>query len=202
MVVPFSGQLPKNFQEFHLVSDIQIRRRFIQDNNLRILADGSGKQNALLLSVTQGSEVLSGQLLPMNQGQRLFHLLPVLLGELANGIGVGIAAHGHQLLAGHQLRMNAVCQHHRQMGCHFLGRPAVHIPVLDVHTSADCPKVPGNGFENGGFARAIGSHQGQYLSFFNADINIVNQNIPMIPYGKLLCFQIAHCLCPFLVAIM
>ena len=118
--------------------------------------------------------------------------LPVRRREASQGIGVGVAPRGHHLAASHELRPDAVREHHRHLPGHLPGRPAVHVPAADGHLPADLLQVAGDGLEDGALARAVGADESQNLALFDADINVVDQDLPVVAHGQAPGLKVGH----------
>ena len=76
--IPLSDHIFQNRQQFQLMSNIQERSRLIQNNNLRLLTDGSGQQNPLPLTVTDLREIAICQFFRMYQLHSFLHFLMIL----------------------------------------------------------------------------------------------------------------------------
>ena len=131
------GHIPQHIQQLDFMADVQIRRRLIQDENLRLLANGPGQQNPLPLAIRQRIKGPLGQI----QGVYPLHGLPddflILRCQLSHQVGIGIATHGHHLGTGHQLWAHPVSEYHRHRLCHLLGRPGGKIIAANGNAAPD-----------------------------------------------------------------
>ena len=88
--------------------NVQKRRWLVQDQDLRLLAQGAGQQDPLALAVADGGEGAVGQVRSPDLGQGLVYLCPIGLGEDPHAPGVGIPPRRRHVAAGHQLRLVAL----------------------------------------------------------------------------------------------
>ena len=158
------GQLFQDAQQFHFALDIQKRRRLIQQNDLWLLADGPGQQHPLALAIADLVEIPVSEGLRAHQSEGGAHLRSVLCREDAQPPGVGVAARRRQREAGGELRAAGVGQHQG----HFAG-PGVagqrgKLRAVQQHRTALRSQLARQRFEQGGFARAVGAHEGQDLA--------------------------------------
>ena len=105
------GQRLQDAQQLDLALDVQKRRRLVQQDDFRLLADGAGQQDALALAVADAVEVPLRESGSSHQSQRIAHGLPVCLGEEAQPPGVGDAPGCGKLEAGGQLGAAGVGEH-------------------------------------------------------------------------------------------
>ena len=101
---------------------VEIGSRFVQDDDLRFLADGAGQKDPLALAVTDGIEGSVREVPGMHCRQRLIHLLLIRLQEDSQSARVGIAAHCGHVPAGHQLRLQAAGEHDSHFPGQLCGR--------------------------------------------------------------------------------
>ena len=139
----------------------------------------------------------------MNQLQRFLHDPLVLLPQKAQGPGVGIAAGADHIVAGHELRVDALGhQYGHAPGNVFLAAP-LHGGAVQQHRAGDLGELAHDGFQNGGLAGAVGANQGHDLPPLDLEAHIPDEGLPVIAYGKLFRFQkSAHSLAPFLWSII
>jgi len=100
-------------KKLQLVADIQIGGRLVENDDLRVLADGAGQQDPLALAVAHRVKGPVRQLARMHGNQGFIHLPFVLLRQDTQPACVWIAAHRRNIPAGHQLRLQAACQDDR-----------------------------------------------------------------------------------------
>ena len=186
------GHFPENIQQLDLMADIQIGGRLVQDDDLGLLADGPGQHDPLALAVAEGGEVPLLQLQGVDPLQGLTDDALVGLGQFAQGVGVGIAAHRHHFAAGHQFRTDPVGKHHRHLPGHLPGRPGVYLPPADVHHAAQLGQMAGDGLEDGGLPRPVGADQREDRPLFDLDADVVYEHLPVIAHGQIFRFEISH----------
>ena len=109
------GHILYNGKKFQLIADVQKRSRFIQDDDIRLLAKCSGEHNPLFLSVTGFRKIPLRQFFNMNQPHGFVYDLPVFLRKDAKFSRIGIPSRRHHISAVHHLRPNPLCQYHRQL---------------------------------------------------------------------------------------
>ena len=109
-----NGQLPlvrllqENIQKFNLVPDIQVGSGFIQNEDVRFLCQGPGQEDPLTVSVADLKEIQVGQLPGVDAFKGLMDNVAVCFCQAAKATGIGIAAHGRDLKAGHHVRPDPV----------------------------------------------------------------------------------------------
>ena len=192
----FLGHLPENLQKLDFIADVQVGRGLVQHDGLRLLAQGPGQENSLPLAVGEGGKIPLGQIQRVNPLQGLLHRSLVPGGQAAKEVGIGIPPHGHHLGTGGQLRANPVCQHHRHLLGQLLGLPLPQILLPEEHPAGNGLKMPGDGFENGGFSPAVGADEGENFALFQPDIDVVNQDAAVIAHCQLLGFEIGFHVTP------
>ena len=92
--------------------------------------------------------------------QSIPHLLPVLLGQDAQPPGVGVAPGSGHIKAGGQLGVAGVGQHQGHFARAGIGGVGGQVLALQQHSAVLRRQLPGQRFEQGGFARAVGADQG------------------------------------------
>ena len=157
------GQLLQDGQQLDLALDVQKRGGLVQQEDLRLLADGAGQQDALALAVADAVEVPVGKVGSPHQRKGVPHGLFVRFGKDAQPPGVGDAARRRKLKTGGQLGAAGVGEHQGQPLC--AGRAGVGGKVLAAqqHGAAEGGQLPGQRFEQRGFARAVRADEGQDL---------------------------------------
>ena len=95
------GHAPQDGEQLQLVADVQKGGGLVQDDDLRLLTDGPGQQDALALAVADGVEVPVGELQRVHRLHGGIDLGLVLGGQDAQSARVGVAAGGHDVPAGH-----------------------------------------------------------------------------------------------------
>ena len=144
-------------QQLQLVGHVQEGGGLVQHDELRLLADGPGQQNPLALAVGNGGEVPVRQVGGVDAVHGGQHLGPVLRREEAQGVGVGVAAGGHHVVARQQLAPDALGEHHRHAAAELPVGHGPHGGVRHEAVAANGGKVLGDAFQNGGFSRTIGA---------------------------------------------
>ena len=94
-------------QQLQLIADVEKTRRLVEDDELRLLAEGPGKQDALPLAVADGLEGPVGKVERVGLAEALLDDGLVLRAEDAEMAGVGIAAGADDVAAGHELGVHA-----------------------------------------------------------------------------------------------
>ena len=110
----FQYHLLQNGKKLQLMPDIQEGGRFIQDNDLRFLADGACQKDTLSLSVTDGCKIPILQIPGVNHLHGTFNFFLVLCGKDPESSGIGISSGGYHILTGHKLRSHALGKYYSQ----------------------------------------------------------------------------------------
>ena len=181
------GQRLQDAQQLDLALDVQKRRRLVQQDDFRLLADGAGQQDALALAVADAVEVPLRESGSPHQSQRVAHGLPVGLGEEAQPPGVGDAPGCGKLEAGGQLGAAGVGEHEGEPLC--AGAAGVGGQILSVqqHCAAHGGQLARQCFEQGGFARAVRPDEGQDLPWSDAQRDMLGQRCFAVADGEVLC---------------
>ena len=118
----------------------------------------------MALAVADAVEIPARQRGSPHQFQRVPHGLPVGIGQDAQPPGIGDASGGGKFKAGSQLGAAGVGQHQGQLpgpGCAgVIGQAA----AIQQDSPAQGGQLARQRFEQGGFARAVGAHEGQDLA--------------------------------------
>ena len=188
------GHPVKDIEQLQLVADVQIGGRLIEEDDLRLLADGAGQEDPLALAVADGVKGPVREVLSVHGLQRLLHLFFVRIGQDAQPPGVGIAAHGRHVPAGHQVCLQAAREHDGHPLCQFLrrilrqplfhGRP-VRCALRQPDITADGPELPRDGPQDRGFAGAVGADQRQDLPLLYADLDPADDRLPAVADGQM-----------------
>ena len=111
----FVRQHLQDGQQLDLALDVKERRRLVQKDHFRLLAQRTRQKNALALAVADTVEIPVGERRSAHKFQRLPHLLPVLVGQDAQTPGVGVASGRRKVKTGGQFHPAAVGRHQRQL---------------------------------------------------------------------------------------
>ena len=87
------------------MANIQIGSRLVEHDDFRFLTDSPREQDSLALTVTDSIKRSVGKALCMYGCKRSLYLLFIGIRQDTQASGVGIAAHGGHVPAGHQLRL-------------------------------------------------------------------------------------------------
>ena len=180
------------------MADVQIGGGLVQNDDFRLLTDGSGQKNPLPLTVADGVKIPVRKLPGMDDFHSLGDLLLIVLREQAQTAGIGVTPGGDNVPAGHQLRLHPLRKHHRHPGSQLLIRKATEALAVNRHGSPDSFQLPGDGFENGTLARAVWADEGHDLAFRDVDRNVPNQRLSVVAHGELtgLKVEIRHVIAP------
>ena len=193
----FPGHSPENGKKLQLVPDIQVGCRFVEDDDLRFLANGPRQQDPLALAVADRLKGSRRKFLCVNGGKGFLHLLFILLRQDPETSCIRVSSHGGYIPAGHELGLDPSGQHHRHFPCQFFrGEPlqAFHSGILSrvclkEHVSPHRDKLPGNALQDRGFSRAVGSDQRHDLPAFHADLNVLYQRFPPVAHRQMIKMQ-------------
>ena len=196
------GHFVEDSQKLQLMADVEIGSRLVQDDDIRLLTDGTGQKNTLTLAVTDCIKRPVREVLRMHRRQRLVHLLLIRLQEDSKTSCVGVAAHCGHIPAGHQLCLQAAGEH----DSHLPGQlPRLELPqffhpgdsavlpcrlfLCKVNIAADGRQLPGDCLEDRGLAGSVGTDQGHDLPSLHAYFNSVDQCLSMIADGQMVKVQ-------------
>ncbi|KAF5056184.1 hypothetical protein DSECCO2_369880 [anaerobic digester metagenome] len=190
---PLLCQGPQNAQKFQLIADIQKGGGLVQYDDPGFLADRPGQQDSLALAIADPGKV------PLGQGQGIHQLHgpedsgPVCRGEDAQATGIGIAAGGDNLPAGHKFRFEPIGPDHRYLPGQVEAGHFGDGPPIDAHRSAQAFQLTGEAFQDRGLARAVGSDQGQNLPPLQGQADVPDQRDSVVADGETVRFEkISH----------
>jgi len=127
------GQRLQYGHQFCFAFCVQKRRRLIQQQNLRLLADGTGQQHALALAVADFGKIPVSQRCGLHQFQCGPHLLFVGGREHTQPPGVRVAPGSSHVKAGRQLGADRVGQHQRQLAGAGIGGVGGQVLPVQQH---------------------------------------------------------------------
>ena len=137
----FMGQRLQYGHQFCFAFCVQKRRRLIQQQNLRLLADGTGQQHTLALAVADLGKIPVSQRCGLHQFQCGPHLLFVGGREHTQPPGVGVAPGSSHVKAGRQLGADRVGQHQRQLAGAGIGGVGGQVLPVQQHRTALCGQL-------------------------------------------------------------
>ena len=174
-------------QQLQLIADVQVAGRLVQDDDFRLLAQGTGKQNSLPLAVTDGLKGPVRQIGAVHQSHGIHDNALVLLAQQAQGPGIGVAAGADHIKAGHELRVHPLGHENG----HFLGDlilpQLLHGASLQQHGTGNLGQLPNDGFQDGGLAGAVGANEGHDPAPLNAEAHLPDQGLPVVANGQIFC---------------
>ena len=181
------GHLPQDGQQLQLVADVQEGGGLVQHNHLRLLAQGPGQQHPLPLAIADLDKIQRGQFLPVDQSQGLPDFFPVCLCQQTQPPGVGVAAHGHHIPAGHQLRAHPL----RHQDGQLLGplQGGQFRLAVQKHRPLDGSELANDGFQDGGLPRAVGPDEGHDLPRHEVEADIFKQGLSVVAHRQIFCFN-------------
>ena len=191
----FPGHFVKNTEKFQLMSYIKIRSGFIENNDLRLLADCAGQEDPLTLTVADGVKGPVRKMLRMNGSQRLLHLLLVRSRQDPKTSGIGISAHGGYIPAGHQFCLQTACQHDGHLLCQFSGAElsqAFHrrcrscFSLCQEYAAADRRELAGDRLQDRRFSGSVGPDQCDDFPSPHTDLYSMDQSFPLIADGQMI----------------
>ena len=181
----FPHQLLQNVQKLQLSAQVQEGGGLVQDQDFRLLTDGPGQQHPLPLAI---ADLIEGGV-PQFQGadplQGRPHRRPVPRAEDPQPPGIGIAAGGGHLPAGHPIRLCPAGHHHRQApGDLPLAQPD-DVPAQQADLPAQQAQLPDQAVQNRGFARAVWPDEGQDLPRMHLETDLPEQRASVIPHRQI-----------------
>ena len=142
-------------QQLQLIADIEIARRLVEHDELRLLAERAGEQDALPLPVADGLEGPVGKGLRVGAAQALVHNLSVFRGQDAELSRIGIAAAADHVAAGHELRVHAGGHEDGHAAGDGVAAARAQLLAVQIRGAADARQLPGDGLEDGRLAGAV-----------------------------------------------
>ena len=173
-------------KKLQFVADIQEGSRFIQNDDLRFLADGTCQKNTLTLSVTDSCEIPVFQIPGMNHLHGIFHFFLILRGKDSQSSGIRITSGGYHIFTGHKFRTHALSKHYSQLPGNFFVCHAAHLFLFQIYGSTDQGKLSCDTLQDCGFSGAVGTDQCEDFSFIQLNIDLFDQRFSVIPYGQLI----------------
>ena len=180
----FVRQHLQDGQQLDLALDVKERRRLVQKDHFRLLAQRARQQDALALAVADTVEIPVGKGGSAHQLQRLPHLLPVLIGQNAQPPGVGVTPGGCKVKTGSQLYPAAVGHHQRQFAGAGGAGAAGKRGAVQKHCPAHGRQLPCQRPQQGGFARAVGADEGKDLPGFGSEGDVPQKRGLAVADGK------------------
>ena len=133
-------------QKLQLVANIQKAGGLVQHDDLRLLTQGPGQQDALALSVTDGGEGPVSKLHAAYLLQRALHDGLILRLQNAQPPGIGVAAAAHHVPAGHQLRLHAGRHQNGHAPGDLIAAALLHGLAVQKHCAGHLGELADNGF--------------------------------------------------------
>ena len=182
----FQHHFFQNGKQFQFMTDIQKRCRFIQDDNLRFLADGARQKNPLALSVTDRCEIPVFQIPGMYHLHGIFNFFLILRRKNSESSGIWITSGRHHILTGHKFRTHTLGEHYGQFPGNLFVCHAAHLFLFQIYGSTDQGKLSCDTLQDCGFSGAVGTDQCEDFSFIQLNIDLFDQRFSVIPYGQLI----------------
>ena len=189
-------------QQLQLIADVQKAGRLVQYDDLRLLTQRPGQQNALALSVADGGEGAVGKLHAAYLRQRALHDSLILRLQDAQPPRIGIAAAAHHVPAGHQLRLHAGRHQNGHAPGDLIAAARLHGFSIQKHRAGHLGELADDGFQYGGFSRAVGADERHDPAPLHMEGYVLDQWLAVVAHGQAFCFQICHTHAAFLWIIM
>ncbi len=168
------------------MANIQIRSRLVEHDDFGLLTDGAGEQDPLALTVADSVERSVGEMPGMHSGQRPVHLLFVRIREDSETAGIGVAAHGGHVPAGHEFCLQTAGQHDSHISGQVRRGKLIQVFRRQAslfgqkNISANRNELAGDGLEDRGLAGSVRTDQGHDLPPLHAYLNAADQGLSVI----------------------
>ena len=190
-------------QQLQLVADVQKTGGLVQYDDLRLLTQRPGQQDALTLAIADGGERPVSKFHATYLRQRALHDGPVLRLQDAQPPRIGIAAAAHHVPAGHQLRLHPGGHQNGHAPGDLIAAARLHILPVQKHRAGHLGELADNGFQYSGFSRAVGAYQCDDPAPLHMKGYVLDQWLAVVAHGQVFCFQICcHTHAAFLWIIM
>ena len=154
--------------------DIKERGWLIQNNNIRFLADRTGKKHSLTLAIADVVKVTTTKRFRMHRSHGFLYLFLILSGKNTESACIRVASGCHNIMTGHKLRTHSF----RKNYCHACGKlfigKRIQIAIIKVNFSTNDLQLSCDTFQNRRFTRTIWTNEGYNLPFFNSNTDIMN----------------------------
>ena len=178
----FPVQLLHQLQDLDLISDIQIRGRFIQKQNLCILGKRHGDPDSLPLAAGKTADLP----VPVFFCIGYFHCPPDLslirFTAALHQFHMRSSAEGYQTLCRDVVRRRVVLVHNRYFSRKFFQRKILNILPPQENISFSRIKIPGHQIKQRGFPASVCPHDRRNLSFLYLKRSILKH--PILSIGK------------------
>ena len=185
----FPCQFLQHRQKLDLIAHVEEGGRLVQQQDLRLLADGAGKHHALALAVTDFLKALGGKLAHMDQGHGLPGRRAVLLREDAEPARIGIAPRRDHLGTAHELGAQPLGGHDGQASGKLVFRHAGERLPIQKDGAGYRLQPPCEGFQDRGFPRAVGPDEGQDLPRAEGEGKSFQDGLPAVAHGQVVGLQ-------------
>ena len=189
-------------QQLQLIADVQKAGGLVQHDDLRLLTQRPRQEDPLALPIADVGKGPVGKVQPAYLRQGALHNGPVLRCEDSQFACVGIAAGTHHVPAGHQLRLHAGGHQNGHAPGNLIAAVRLHGLSIQKHRAGHLGELADDGFQYGGFSRAVGAYQRDDPAPLHMEGDVLDQRLAVVAHGQVFCFQICHTHAAFLWIIM
>ena len=174
-----TDQAPHQVQRLELVLHVQVRRRLVQEQDLRLLRQGPGEKDTLALSAGEAGHGALDKRVGLGQAHRLDGE-PALGGALhLKPAHVGIAAHHYHFQRRESEGVRRQLRQHGQDLGNVAGRHFTQVGPFEPHRSFLLLQQPRDRLEQRRFARAVGADEADELAPARSDGDAVDDAGPI-----------------------
>ena len=177
------------------MADVQKRGRLVENDDLRLLTDGAGQQQALALSVADAGKGAVRELACVDHVKRLVDLTAVLPREKAQSAGVGIAAGRDDVPATHELWAQALGHNDGELARDVALRQLRHDLTVEHDGPREQAELTNDALEDGRLAGAVGADEREDLPAVHADLYVFDQRDAVVADGHVIRIDVIvfHC---------
>ena len=170
---------------FQLIANVQIAGGFVQQQHLRLLNQRPGEKNALPFAAAELVQAAKGVFLQAEPLNRAEHDFAILLRRPDADVRRAAEHDGfddaHIQTAAHVLR------HIAKQPADLAPRHPVHIRAVERNAARSRAMNAVDALQKGGFARAVGAHDGQHFSLGEGKADVLkHRRLLLIAEGELL----------------
>ena len=157
-------QAREQMHHVHPAWEIEISRRLVEDQQLRLLGQGAGDHQPLALTVGQRTDVALAEVGGTHRFDRAIDRPPVLVTEPPRPAGARIASQGDQLRAREHARCHPLRQHDADPPRPLAGAQRLETVTFDLEPSTEWGLHASQGAQQSRLASAVGTEHGEHLT--------------------------------------
>lgn len=177
---PLIGLLLQKADDIHLVSDVQIGGRFVQEENLRLLGQSAGQHHPLALTGGQFIERAHGQVLDIHHLEGSFHHDHVFMHGVP--FPVGVASHQDGVHHAHGEAVAGCVRDVTDLLGQVLGLEGCHVLAVQEDRSPGRGQDSVDAVDQCGLPCAVGSDDRDELGVADFQIYVLQDDgFPVVP---------------------